>query len=532
MKKRVCILTAGKGTRLGCRSDYFNKSLLRVGNKAVISHTIDAFPKSTEFVIGLGYKGDLVKQYLQIAHPDNKFIFVEIDKYSEPGAGPGYALLKCENELQSPFYFVSCDALIEWDAALKCRSSWAGIASVSDPRKYCTVDIVKTTEGFFVGVVYDKSKKGTKNAFVGAAFISEKDLDDFWDRMRRQNFTVEQEIQVAPVILETNSIKALKVRWYDTGCEDGLQKARKAYKGIQNLDKLDEELYIVDNYVIKYFHNTNIVRNRLLRGKTITKTIPEVVESSKNFYKYKFIEGVDFFQLKRPYEVFEDLLKFTQENLWGDVKKLDKYETLTFRDTCKKFYFDKTMSRLEKLFEKIEEKDKTHIINKRSVPTLEFLFNRINWDYLSDGIPAKFHGDYTFSNIIYTVDKKFKFLDWRQDFGGSIEYGDIYYDFAKMYHAFLVPHPSIKENKFYVKEFNDKIKTFIEVPYEIELSKDVFESFIFSLGYDFWKIKVLTAIVLLNMSPLHEEPIDKYLYYFAKYFLYETLDTQWSITVL
>jgi aminoglycoside phosphotransferase (APT) family kinase protein len=205
---------------------------------------------------------------------------------------------------------------------------------------------------------------------------------------------------------------------------------------------------------------------------------------------------------------------------------------LAFRDTCKKFYLDKTMSRLEKLYNKIDDEDRTHNINKRHVPTLEFLFRKINWDYLAEGIPAKFHGDYNFSNIVCTPDKKFKFLDWRQDFGGSIEYGDIYYDFAKMYHSFLFPHPSITDNKFYIKEFNDKIKTFIEIPYEIERSKDVFETFISAMGYDFWKVRILTAIVLLNMSPLHEEPIDKYLYYFAKYFLFDTLDTQWSITVL
>ena len=27
------------------------------------------------------------------------------------------------------------------------------------------------------------------------------------------------------------------------------------------------------------------------------------------------------------------------------------------------------------------------------------------------------------------------FLDWRQNFGGIINYGDIYYDLAKLYHG-------------------------------------------------------------------------------------------------
>jgi len=121
---------------------------------------------------------------------------------------------------------------------------------------------------------------------------------------------------------------------------------------------------------------------------------------------------------------------------------------------------------------------------------------------------------------------KFKLLDWRQEFGGSIEYGDIYYDFAKMYHSFLFPHPSVKNGKFYTKKLNNKVKTFIEIPYHIELCKDVFEEWIESHDYDIWKIKILTGIVLLNMSPLHESPIDEYLYYFAESYLRKVLSEQ------
>ena len=118
---------------------------------------------------------------------------------------------------------------------------------------------------------------------------------------------------------------------------------------------------------------------------------------------------------------------------------------------------------------------------------------------------------------------KFKFLDWRQDFGGFIEYGDAYYDFAKMYHSFLFPHPSVKEHKFYIRKKDGTIKTFIEVPHYIEKCKDIFEDFIVENGYNLHKVKILTGIVLLNMSPLHESPIDEYLYYYSKSFLAEVL---------
>ena len=87
MKYRVLIPTAGIGSRLAEETKYINKSLVTVNNQPIISHIINKFPISTEFVIALGYKGDLVKQYLKIAHPKNKFIFVKIGNYIGRGSG-------------------------------------------------------------------------------------------------------------------------------------------------------------------------------------------------------------------------------------------------------------------------------------------------------------------------------------------------------------------------------------------------------------------------------------------------------------
>ena len=141
---------------------------------------------------------------------------------------------------------------------------------------------------------------------------------------------------------------------------------------------------------------------------------------------------------------------------------------------------------------------------------------------MANGIPSKFHGDYNFSNIVYGKNG-FKFLDWRQDFGGSIEYGDIYYDLAKMYHSFLFPHSSIKGGKFYVDTDKNKTKTFVEIPYHIERCKDIFERWILVNNYDLRKTKILTGIILLNMAPLHAAPLNKYLYYFGKPYLHKVL---------
>ena len=48
---KVLITTSGTGTRLGEKTQYFNKCLIRVGDKAILSHIIDSYPVNTEFII-------------------------------------------------------------------------------------------------------------------------------------------------------------------------------------------------------------------------------------------------------------------------------------------------------------------------------------------------------------------------------------------------------------------------------------------------------------------------------------------------
>ena len=52
----VCMLTAGKGSRMGGIGRTLNKALLPINGKATISHIINKFPPHTEFVIGLSDK--------------------------------------------------------------------------------------------------------------------------------------------------------------------------------------------------------------------------------------------------------------------------------------------------------------------------------------------------------------------------------------------------------------------------------------------------------------------------------------------
>ena len=65
MSYKVFIPTAGIGSRLGDLTTSINKSLVSLDNRPIISHLLDQFPNDCDFVIALGHKGNLVKEFLE-----------------------------------------------------------------------------------------------------------------------------------------------------------------------------------------------------------------------------------------------------------------------------------------------------------------------------------------------------------------------------------------------------------------------------------------------------------------------------------
>ena len=63
---------------------------------------------------------------------------------------------------------------------------------------------------------------------------------------------------------------------------------------------------------------------------------------------------------------------------------------------------------------------------------------------------------FQFDNIIYDPQsKKFTLIDWRQDFAGKVEYGDRYYDFAKLLGGMILNYDLIKMALMDFKEDGD-----------------------------------------------------------------------------
>lgn len=522
---KVCILAAGVGSRMGNLSKNINKAILPVNSKAAISYIIEKFPKETDIVIALGHKKETIKDYLFVAHPDRKFTFVEVDNYLGPGTGPGYSLLKCKNYLQCPFIYLSSDTIVIEDIPL-INDNWFGIAPVKETEPYCTVKIKNN-------IIYQldvKIKTDNKFAFIGLAGI--KDYETFFDALERDKEIIQGELQV------TNGFKRLIEKklvpigftWFDTGSLKNYIETDKSFSGENkkfDFSKGDEFLYFVNGRVIKFFADEEIARKRVERAAYLKGICPPIEAYKGNFYSYKKVDGQTLYNSLNS-DIFKNLLHWSKEVLW--VKKnLSELELIEFYNTCREFYYDKTMKRLQEFYDKTGIIDVENNINGVSVPSLKSLLEKIDFDYICKGIPSRFHGDFTVGNILVTRDaqshlNKFILLDWRQDFGGLIEFGDLYYDLAKLYKGIILSDELVTEGMFSFDMSGTSVYYDYFSKNQLMEAKEEYESFLTENGFDLQKVKILASLALLNMSPLHKEPFNFLVYFLGKNLLHKTLN--------
>jgi choline kinase len=507
---KVLITTSGLGSRLGELTNYTNKCLIRIADKPAISYIIESYPVNTEFIITLGYFGSHVKQFLELAYPNHKFTFVEVDNYKGEGSSLGYSLLQCKNKTNSPFIFHASDTIIANYNPKTPNINYIIGSHKEDSSQYRTLHLDSNK----LIKINEKGELNFDFSYIGVAGI--KDYELFFTELTNLINSNHNDISDTHAI--NNMLSKVDFysewvngdNWYDIGNTTELFKTRKSFKSnIEVLDKKDESIFFFKDFVIKFFADPIINNNRVSRANTLKGLVPKILGSTENFYKYKKAEGKLFSKSVREYK-FLSFLNWAKHNLWIIKNKPD------FRNNCYDFYFNKTKKRITQYLKNNPEPDQ---INGESIPNIHYLLDMIDLEWLSDGIPSQFHGDFILDNIIETKDN-FCLIDWRQDFAGDLEIGDIYYDLAKLNHNLTINHDIVNKNLFEHSPSN----CYILVNSTLDECKKLLHSFINKNGYDLKKVEILTSIIWLNMAPLHEYPFNNFLFNFGKYNLYKNLN--------
>lgn len=516
-KSIVCILTAGQGTRMGALGKKINKSLLPFKGQAILSHIINQFDATTEFIIALGFLGDQVQNYLKIAHPKLNVRFVNVSKWRGRGSGPGTSLLACENELKEAFHLFVCDGI--WDFSEKIFSTNTLDVAVcpGDPANYCNI----LGEDGHVSKIYDKEippKVKEFYSFTGHAFI--KDYKVFFNAIKGSIKLVQGECQLIDgfyPLIKKKKLRLNVIKWTDLGTLKQYQKAM-AESSAYDFSKTDEMFYHTGSTIIKFFIDERLTRDRYERAMQNPSIFPAKLNIAGQFYGYQYQRGQTFYEAGTPTS-FLNFLDWAHKNLW--IKKTFPEES--FEMLCEKFYQTKSLERIELYHRHYKDDDKISSINSRLIPPLKKVLTTIDWRKINQGIPSFFHGDLQFDNIIMEKNK-FTMIDWRQNFAGSIDVGDKYYDLAKLLGGIWLQYDLIKKGLFWLRTENDSVQYDFAQRASAKEMEVLLKKYVDDNKLDWKKIKTITGLIYLNMAPLHHDPFSRLLFFLGK-------DILWGIHI-
>ena len=404
-----------------------------------------------------------------------------------------------------------CDTVVEKEE-IDFSTNWVAGYKEGSSFQYRTLNAINDS----LVKINDKGEETFDYVYIGICGI--KDYDLFWkytDEILDETTSSDlSDCHVISKMLEHHKFDVVDYKkWYDIGNVDSLKKTRDAIPDrFHLLDKDDESIFIFDKFVIKFFYDTQVCWNRISRMLDLKGLTPKYVGSTDNFYKYEYVEGEVYSRVVNS-KNFKEFLYWVKDNLW---KKKD----VDISKLCQEFYFDKTYKRVSKYLSMNGlGADTETTINSKTVPGIFDLLKSIDKEQLISKDSYQFHGDLVLENVIWN-DGKYTLIDWRQDFGGDVQNGDIYYDLAKLKHNLTVNHDIIDKELYTVDIDQTDISVDILRSNEQCECIKVLEEFIDEIGLDNKKVDIIKSLIWINMAPLHKKPISDFLFHFGKYNLY------------
>lgn len=250
---------------------------------------------------------------------------------------------------------------------------------------------------------------------------------------------------------------------------------------------------------------------------------------------YKFLTSptlhaqMCFSNIKKSYwrHVRNEYHKFL--NLCKDFKPI-KFDKEYWENNLKEMYITKTLDRLNKVLEnpnlKFWFENKYVMVNGKQYPSISTLVK-----FLKDGLKCNFegkqydalnkiitpsksticliHGDLVFSNVfIYQRGNEYEFkcIDPRGGFGKDKNYGDLIYDYAKIYQSIFGLYDFVLEGDFDYRFDGKNIKYWVQPNNNAWKCQKVFKRFFPKIYLN--RIKLVEALQFLSMVPLHNDRID------------------------
>jgi hypothetical protein len=495
-------------------SDFSNKALLPVGERAAISIILDSIPEEIQVVIAVNYMKEDLINYLDLVEKHRVIEYVHVPTIAGKKSGPGASLLACKNRINEPFVLLACDSIPITKIDFNLTTNWMA-TSIEDN----TVDYlnVSTNPNGIINSFYDKKliPKNIKgiSSFSGIAGIFS--YKEFFEALEKDE-TKLSEIQVLPGFegIKNKKIKNIQnFEWIDLGTQDKYESFIQKTNKVTRLEKKDEYIYFEKGMTIKFFKTEKKALNMILRVPHLGDTPPPSIYSRGRFLAHKYVKGHLLGECHDDGVMYR-FLDYINSELW--IKENLFEESLDTNGM--KFYKVKTKERVDQLICQKNVEAGAIKVNGIKLRSIEHQLSNIDWMILSKYRPSLFHGDPQPENIVCRG-YDWTLIDWRENFGGNITYGDKYYDLAKIYHALFVSGKSVRCKQFQVEKQNNDYLIYIKIQENHKKMIYEIEDWIKFNSFDLLRVRMLSALILLNIAPLHDKEYGEFLYYYGRYLL-------------
>lgn len=511
----VVITTAGIGERLRPYTEHLNKGILPFQNKPAIINIMDKYPLKTKFLVCVGYKSKEVINILSFYKYLKRAKIIHVDNFDSLSGSLTYTFKKAIRYINEPFFYHANDSMIDKIPRInKFKNTIFLNKNKNNNDLYRKVIIKKNSIDFVSKEVKIDSKKNVFD-YVGICYI--------YDYKKFKKIIINSKLKIGESEFIEKNIKdfcyIIIKNWVDIGNIDLFE--RNAYLNYNVLPKSNQQIFFKNDFVLKFFNDPNKINNLIQRSKKLKNITPNLYKFKTNFIYYKFINGKMFND--QNIISLSNLLNYFNKKIWKR-KFNKKINLINHKKNLRYFYKNKTFSRVESYLKNNNINDMSSYINNVKVDSIYKLLGKINWDLILSSKPTLMHGDLHFENILINKSNKIVALDIRDDFKNIKNFGDQYYDLAKILHGIIISHNVINKNLYIFKNVKNKITIKIKKEKKFNLNLMSFYKFCKKNNFDINKIELLCSLIYLNIADLHHSPYSHFLFNLGKLMLYKCLN--------
>lgn len=510
----IIVQAGGKGTRLGYLTRNKPKALVPVENLPMLFHLFRMYPEK-RFIVITDYHKEVLREYLA-AFAKVKYRIVEAD-----GAGTCGGLKQAIELIPEglPFMLVWSDLIfsdgfllpIEYEKDGTGRASQEGWNGIGVLNNYIGISKTFPCRWSYMNGRFSEERSAEHG--VAGFFL-------FKDKRYLKNVPEDGEL----------------VRWMQ---QRGLQFKEWSLAGTREFGLL-EEYEKLEKQKCRPFNRIEIIDGLFVKkpvdaqGEMLAKRecawyekaiqkqaghIPQIYD--KEPLRMEHIKGKNIYQYELSYDEKKKILKKIIETLSG-LHEAEQVPADSF--SIMEAYYNKTMDRLAKVEDLIPfAREQNIVINGRRCRNVYYhkyelakILEKLSCDRF-----CFIHGDCTFSNLMLRENGEPVLIDPRGYFGYTELYGDVRYDWAKLYYSIVGNY-----DRFNLKEFRlDITENGVELAIASNHWEDMEEDFFEMTGADRKEIKLLHAVIWLSLTTYAWQDYDSICgaFYNGLYYLEEVL---------